>query len=196
MARALHAQDLADFIKERQAHQVRSLRQSKGVHLKMAAPGGAYEQACTDYAEDLGIEVAPRHASADISDAVATAVMWLCAGYAVELRGRKVVLVGRHLADVATVLKKSGSQVQVAAADTDTIGTEVMNGEVVVVDSSKVIVQSAMLRPDTVVIEVIPGGVEPAVFGRHDVTTTIQNQGLVPLTIAAMVDALINADHK
>jgi 5,10-methylene-tetrahydrofolate dehydrogenase/methenyl tetrahydrofolate cyclohydrolase len=193
MSRALHAQDLAEFIKERQAHQVRSLRQSKGVHLKMAAPGSVYAEACTDYAEDIGIEVAPQHPQADISDAVATAIMWLCAGYAVELRGRKVVLVGQHLSDVAAVLKKSGSNVELVHVVDDDLASRVMNGEIVIVDSPKVVLTSAMLRPASVLIEVIPGGAEPAVFARHDVSATIQNQGLVPLTVAAMVDSLINA---
>ncbi len=193
MSRALRAQDLAEFIKERQAHQVRSLRQSKGVKLNMAVPGGVYREICEDYATDLGVELGPNHKEVDITDAVATAVMWLCAGYGVELRDRNVVLVGQHLTDVAEILKKSGSHVEVVHVGDDDLAARVLNGAVVIVDSPKVIVQSAMLRPDSALIEVVPGGVEPTVFARHDVGATMQNEGLVPLTIAAMIDALIRA---
>jgi 5,10-methylene-tetrahydrofolate dehydrogenase/methenyl tetrahydrofolate cyclohydrolase len=196
--RTLIAQDIADFIKERQAHQVRSLRQAHGVQLTLTADtGNPSVEVYGDYAEDIGVafEVAKTAAKITTDPPEATAILWLCAGYNIETRGKQVAIVGNNeLTDhIADVLQKSGSSVLCLAPNDDQLAARVMSSEIVVTTASKVQVTADMLRPGTVVIELLPGGVEPTVFSRHDLLCTRQKEGLVPLTVAVIVDRLIAA---
>lgn len=259
----LNGKDLADFVKERQAHQVRALRQAHHVFPKLAIVVtvdnpviDVYMRMKRQYGEDILIEVDIHRVTVDeapatismlnaddsvhgiivqlpLSDPLRTdeivnlvapekdvdalgkdaiyeaatpmAIMWLLAGYNIELQGKKVLLIGRGKL-VGAPLEKSllASSVEVSVADRSTpdLATETLAADVIITATgSPAILYPDMIKQGAVVVDAgvasedgkTVGDVAPEMFERDDLTLTPPKGGVGPLTVSALFENVIRA---
>lgn len=259
----LSGAELTEYIKERQAKQVRALRQAWDVFPKLAiiqtkddAVIDTYARLKSRYGEDILVDVelhrvnedqaielidrlnadetvhgiivqlpladpartdelieavAPEKdvdalgSRAQLDPATPIAISWLLAGYNVELKGKKIVIVGAGRlvgAPLARMWRNSGYDVTVVEQPTDELASIVREADIVVsATGSAGLITSAMLRPDMVVVDAgtsseagkIVGDVAPDVRERHDLKITPEKGGVGPLTVCALFDNVIRA---
>lgn len=262
----LNGFELAEYIKERQARQVRGLRQAHGVIPKLAIVQtidnpviDKYVALKKAYGEDILIEVehykVPQIEAAAIVDrlnkddsihgiiiqlpleepqeteslvnlvtprkdvdglgkdayldpATPMAINWLLAGFNVELRNRKILIIGQGRLvgrPLAKMWLDSGLDVQTVDKDTEDITPFVKDAEVIVTATGVPrLITSKMLRPDVVVVDAatasengkLVGDVAEDVRERHDLTITPAKGGVGPLTVAALFDNVIRAARE
>ena len=259
----LNGRELAEFIKERQAKQVRALRQARGIAPKLSIvittdhPAiQTYVRMKQRYGADILVDVeinqvkqsevkeliAVKNADPTIhgiivqlpladptetdeicnsvaptkdvdalgKDAVyepATpmAIMWLLAGYNVELNGKKIVLLGRGKlvgAPLEKRLQTSGYDVVVIdRKSTDKI-EQVAEADIIITATGQPgILHSAMIKPGAVVVDAGVAGEQGKTVGdladdvrqRIDLIITPEKGGVGPLTICALFDNVIRA---
>ena len=263
MTKILSGSELVGYIKERQAQQVRALRQGSGIQPRLviiksasASPViDAYVRMKLRYSEDIMIEtivetmdesdmvtaimrlnndpqvhgvivqlplsdqtlvddivnaVAPEKdidglgVAPHYDSATATAINWLIAGYAIDLRGKKIAIVGNGRlvgAPLARMWRKSGYDVMVL--DRGSNVTDSLRDSQVIVAATGVprLITSSMVPVGAVVVDagtasedgVIVGDIDPDVRTRDDVQITPEKGGVGPLTIAAVFDNVIRA---
>ena len=264
--KVLNGSELAGYIKERQAKQVRALRQAHGVFPRLAIVQttddsviDTYVRVKKRYGEDILVDVEKfqvtedealvkihelnddpsvhgiivqlplrdRSRTDELLNAVASAkdvdalgenavldpatplaINWLLAGYNVDLRGKKIVIVGNGRlvgAPLAKMWQNSGYDVQVLDSSVQDMKGVVRSSDVVVsAAGSPGLISSDMLRPDMVVVDAatasedgkIVGDVASDVRGRHDLTMTPEKGGVGPLTVCALFDNVIRAARQ
>ncbi|MCL2037578.1 bifunctional 5,10-methylenetetrahydrofolate dehydrogenase/5,10-methenyltetrahydrofolate cyclohydrolase [Candidatus Saccharibacteria bacterium] len=267
MTKFLNGRDLADFIKERQAKQVRGLIQHDKIQPRLAIlttsrlgnenpPIETYMRMKHAYGEDIQIEVdiirAPqdelleivnklneddkvhgiiiqlpldeKYGTDEIVNAVAPAkdvdalgkdatldpatplaIIWLLAGYNIELKGKKVVIVGNGRLvgkPLTRMLRNSGVDVEVVDIDTPN-PNEILRAADVIISATGVanLIKSSDVKIGAVVVDAgtsseqgrIVGDVAPEVRERSDLTITPEKGGVGPLTIVALMDNTIRA---
>ena len=137
--------------------------------------------------------------------ATAMAINWLLAGYNVELRDKKIAIVGKGRlvgAPLERLWQTTGYDVTVYDSSTNDLGTA-LRGSGVVVTATGVpgLVTSQMLQPNAVVVDAgtaaehgkIVGDLAANVRERTDLTITPEKGGVGPLTVTALFDNVINA---
>lgn len=259
----LDGRELAGFIKERQAREVRGLRQAHAIRPKLAIVVTVehpaieiYMRMKTKYGADILIDVdihRVRQAEAlpliarlnedssvhgiivqlpledpaqtdEIVNAVAPgkdvdalgstalfepatpmAILWLLAGYNVDLRDKKVVLIGRGKlvgAPLERILASSGIDVQVADSSTPDIAAVCIGADVLITATGQPgLLTPAMIKPGAVVVDAgvageqgkTVGDLSEEVYRRDDLTITPAKGGVGPLTICALFDNVIRA---
>lgn len=261
--RILNGKELAEFIKERQAHEVRGLRQAAGVQPKLAIivtihhPAiEVYMRMKQRYGADILIDVdvhrvaqavvpklieqlnadasvhgiivqlplenpsqtdeivnmvAPEkdvdalgvHATYD--PATPMAILWLLAGYNVDLNGKKIVLVGKGKlvgAPLERILLSSEYDVSVVTRQTPDMAAVVGEADIIITATGNPgLVTSEMIKPNAVVVDAGVAGEEgktvgdlaPKVYERDDLTITPTKGGVGPLTICALFENVIRA---
>jgi methylenetetrahydrofolate dehydrogenase (NADP+)/methenyltetrahydrofolate cyclohydrolase len=259
----LNGLELAEFIKERQAHEVRSLRQAHGVQPKLAIivtidhPAiDTYVRMKQRYGADILIDVEVHRVSqadvpvliAELNDDVSVhgiivqlpledpaqtdeivdlvlpakdvdalgaqatldpatplAILWLLAGYNIELRGKKIVLVGRGKlvgAPLERILRTSEYDVEVVDRQTPDVPSVVSQADILVTATGVPgLITSAMIKERTVVVDAgvageqgkTVGDLADDVYERDDLTITPRKGGVGPLTICALFDNVIRA---
>lgn len=264
--KSLNGKDLADYIKERQVHEVRALRQARHINPKLAIVVtidhpviNVYMRMKKRYGADLNIDVdihqvtqqeAPaliRQLNADASvhgiivqlplerpeetDAIVNlvapekdvdglgqaplfdsatpmAILWLLAGYNIELRGKKVLLIGRgKLVGAALERMLRASDVDVSVADRSTIDlkAETLQADVIITATgSPAIIYPDMLKQGAVVVDAgvageegkTVGDVAPETYQRDDLVITPPKGGVGPLTVCALFDNVIRAARR
>lgn len=262
----LNGAELALYIKERQAKQVRALRQSWSVFPKLAiiqtvdSPViDTYVRLKRQYGQDILIEVDRYRLNEDeavtkirelneddsvhgiivqlpladasrttelvntvtpnkdvdalgehatLDPATPTAINWLLAGYNVELKGKKIVIVGNGRlvgAPLATMWQHSGYDVTVVDQETTQADQIIKSGDVIVSAVGQPgIIRSDIVRPGVVVVDAataseggkIVGDVSADVRERHDLTITPEKGGVGPLTVAALFDNVIRSARQ
>ncbi len=261
--RMLNGQEIADFIKERQAAQVRALRQAHRVNPKLAivrtnpAPVvDSYMKIKREYGADILVDVdvhtitqqeAPAliarlnddpavhgiivqlpipdpsqtvevldlvalakdvdglHTNAQLDAPTPTAIMWLLAGYNIELRGKNIVVVGQGRlvgAPLVRMMRASGLTVTIADRSTDDLPTTIRNADVVITATGVPgLIKADWLKIGAVVVDAgvstdkngLVGDVDPAARERTDLTMTPVRGGVGPLTVCALFDNVIRA---
>ena len=262
--RELNGSELAGFIKERQAKQVRALRQAWHINPRLAIvtdvenpvietymrlkqrygadilidveihrvpAGGALEViqelnnrddvqgiilqlpiSNSDQTEELlesireDKDVDGLRKRAIFQAATPTAISWLLAGYGVDLKNKKVAIVGRGRLVGAPLEKmwlKSGVDVTVFEKGDDL--SQLINYDIIVSATGVPgLIKSRMIKPKSVVIDAgtasengkIVGDVSEEVRQRNDVTITPKKGGVGPLTVSALFDNVITACLK
>ena len=262
--RELNGSELAGFIKERQAKQVRALRQAWHINPRLAIvtdvenpvietymrlkqrygadilidveihrvpAGGALEviQELNNRDDVQGIilqlpisnpeqteellesiqedkDVDGLRKKAIFQAATPTAINWLLAGYGVDLKGKKVAIVGRGRLVGAPLEKmwlKSGVDVTVFEKGDDL--SQLINYDIIVSATGVPgLIKSQMIRTKTVVVDAgtasengkIVGDVSEEVRQRNDVIITPKKGGVGPLTVSALFDNVITACLK
>ena len=262
--RELNGLELAGFIKERQAKQVRALRQAWHINPRLAIitdvenpvietymrlkqrygadilidveihrvpAGGALEViqelnnrddvqgiilqlpiSNSDQTEELlesireDKDVDGLRKRAIFQAATPTAINWLLAGYGVDLKNKKVAIVGRGRLVGAPLEKmwlKSGVDVTVFEKGDDL--SQLINYDIIVSATGVPgLIKSQMVKTKTVVVDAgtasengkIVGDVSEEVRQRNDVIITPKKGGVGPLTVSALFDNVITACLK
>ncbi len=262
----LNGSELAGFIKERQARDVRRLVQADNVEPKLAIvltidhpTINVYMRMKKKYGADLGIAVdvhqvkqddapalikklnaddsvygmivqlplerpeetealvnlvAPEKdvdalgAKATFEPATPLAILWLLAGYNVELKGKKVLLVGRGKlvgAPLERMLAASGIDVSVADSKTTDLKAEVLAADVVITATGRHgLLTTDMFKAGAVVVDAgvageggkTVGDLAPDVYERDDLTITPTKGGVGPLTVCALFENVIRAAQR
>jgi methylenetetrahydrofolate dehydrogenase (NADP+)/methenyltetrahydrofolate cyclohydrolase len=265
--RFLNGKELAGFIKERQAKQVRGLRQAHGVQPKLAIVMTDLDNKVIDiyvrmkkrYGEDILIDVDIHKVEqtsirellntlsndekvhgiivqlplSDMSEAdeilalvnsdkdvdglapdssfepaTALAIMWLLAGYNINMLGKKVVLVG-HGKLVGQPLERLllADQITPTIVDINTPNSETIIKEAdILVSATGVagLIKPAQIKQGAVVVDAgvaseggkTVGDVSPEVYERADLTITPIKGGVGPLTVCALFDNVIRAAQR
>ena len=262
--RELNGSELAGFIKERQAKQVRALRQAWHINPRLAIvtdvenpvietymrlkqrygadilidveihrvpAGGALEviQELNNRDDVQGIILQLPISNPDQTDellesiredkdvdglrkraifqaATPTAISWLLAGYGVDLKNKKVAIVGRGRLVGAPLEKmwlKSGVDVTVFEKGDDL--SQLINYDIIVSATGVPgLIKSQMIKTKAVVVDAgtasengkIVGDVSEEVRQRNDVIITPKKGGVGPLTVSALFDNVITACLK
>lgn len=136
--------------------------------------------------------------------ATPTAIMWLLAGFGIELKNKKVVLVGRGKLvgkPLQLMMEQSGIDVSVCDEDNDVAGA-IKNADIIItatgspgVITSKMIPQGAVVVDAGVAVEKgkSVGDLDNEVYGRDDLTITPKKGGVGPLTVCALFENVIKA---
>ena len=262
--RELNGSELAGFIKERQAKQVRALRQAWHINPRLAIvtdvenpviemymrlkqrygadilidveihrvpAGGALEViqelnnrddvqgiilqlpiSNSDQTEELlesireDKDVDGLRKRAIFQAATPTAISWLLAGYGVDLKGKKVAIVGRGRL-VGAPLEKMWlkSDVDVTVFEKGDDLSQLINYDIIVSATGVPgLIKSRMIKPKAVVIDAgtasengkIIGDASEEVRQRNDVIITPKKGGVGPLTVSALFDNVITACLK
>lgn len=259
----LNGLELASFVKERQAHQVRGLRQAHKIFPKLAIIRTsddpriiAYIKLKQRYGADIGIEV-DEHAinqaevksllnklnadgsvhgiilqlpladplqteellnavspakdvdglgqGAKFDPATPLAILWLLAGYNIELSGKHIVVVGQGRlvgAPLTRMLQASGQEVESVTKAADNLPAVVRAADILVTATGVPgLIKGDMIQPGAVVVDAgvatdsgkLVGDVTPDVRERHDLTITPEKGGVGPLTVCALFDNVIRA---
>jgi methylenetetrahydrofolate dehydrogenase (NADP+)/methenyltetrahydrofolate cyclohydrolase len=260
--RLLNGAELAGFIKERHAGQVRSLHGRKIfpklaiVQVKDDPVINTYVHLKQKYGSDIGVEVdihkvsqadTPKlldllsnddsvhgiivqlpltdptqtdeivdlvdpakdvdslGANSSFEPATPMAILWLLAGYNIELKGKKVVLVGRGKlvgAPLEAILKSSGVDVEVIDGPTPKLGEATRQADILIsAASSAEIISADMIKQNAVVVDAgvasedgkTLGNLQAGVYDRDDLTLTPPKGGVGPLTVCALFENVIRA---
>lgn len=263
----LNGAELAAYIKERQGHQVRGLRQARGIAPKLAIilttdnrVSEAYINKKKRYGADILIDVDLYHVKqkdapeligklnddasvhgiivqlpledvsatdeivnlvspekdvdglgkgAKFDPATPLAILWLLAGYNVELKaGRQVLLVGQGRL-VGAPLKKlmEASDITPLVADkyTEDLKAETLKADVIITATGKHgVITSDMVKDGAVVVDAgvaseggkTVGDLAPEVYERDDLTLTPHKGGVGPLTVCALFDNVIRSAER
>lgn len=137
--------------------------------------------------------------------ATATAIDWLLAGYNVQLKERKIAIVGRGRlvgAPLERLWRTAGLDVSVYDDATEDLTSQLRQADIIVTATgSPGLITSGMVSPGSVVVDagtaseggVIVGDVAPEVRERSDLVITPVRGGVGPLTIAVLFDNVITA---
>ncbi|HSX28229.1 MAG TPA: bifunctional 5,10-methylenetetrahydrofolate dehydrogenase/5,10-methenyltetrahydrofolate cyclohydrolase [Candidatus Saccharimonadales bacterium] len=264
--RFLNGADLAGYMKERQARQVRGLRQAAHVFPRLAIiltdehPASLkYIQLKQKYGEDILVDVVVEQVSVDqaittierhnqdplthgtivqlpIADpsqtdavlraiapekdvdglgsnqffdpATPTAILWLMAGYNIEPRAKKVVVIGQGRlvgTPLVRMLQDSGVEPIIANRHSDLVKVCEDADIIITATGHPGLLTSDIIPQKAVVIDagvageggVLKGDVADDVYTtRDDLTITPQKGGVGPLTVIALFDAVIRAARR
>lgn len=133
------------------------------------------------------------------------AILWLLAGYNVDLKNKKVVLVGRGKlvgAPLEKILKYSGVDVEVVDGPTDKLEEITKTADILIsAANSAEIISREMIKEGAVVVDAgvasedgkTVGNLQPEVYRRDDLTITPAKGGVGPLTVCALFENVIRA---
>ena len=261
----LNGSELAGFIKERHAHQVRGLRANK-IFPKLAIVQAkddpvinTYVNLKQKYGADIGIEVEVHRPSqgevselleqlnrdasvhgiivqlplpdpaqtdeivnmvspvkdvdalgknAQFEPATPMAIMWLLAGYNIDLKGKQVLIVGHGKlvgTPLARLLVKSGIDVSVADENTKDLKEKALTADVIVTATgSPGVLRADMLKDGAVVVDAgvasedgkVIGDLAADVYEREDLIITPQKGGVGPLTVCALFENVVRTANR
>lgn len=259
----LNGKELAGYIQERQAREVRALRQAHGIAPKLAIVVtvdnpviNLYMRLKKQYGADILIDVdvhkvqqsevpellsvlsndasvhgiivqlpledpsktdeivnlvpANKDVDAlgekpDFDPATPMAIMWLLAGYNIDLRAKRVLLVGKGKlvgAPLERMFVASGLDVHVADRSTKDLAAETVQADVIITATGRpAILYPDMIKQGAVVVDAgvasedgkTVGDVDESVYQRDDLTITPAKGGVGPLTVCALFENVIRA---
>jgi methylenetetrahydrofolate dehydrogenase (NADP+)/methenyltetrahydrofolate cyclohydrolase len=142
---------------------------------------------------------------ATLTPATAMAIDWLLAGYNVELKGRKIAIVGNGRlvgAPLSKLWASAGLDITVYDDTSEDLLNEVRKAQIIVSATGiPGLITSRMVQPGAVVVDAgtasengkIVGDVADELRERDDLTITPEKGGVGPLTVTALFDNLIQA---
>ena len=144
-------------------------------------------------------------AQTNFEPATPMAIMWLLAGFNVNLQGKKVLLIGRGKLvgqPLEKILQASGIEFTVADRSTKDLAKESLEADIIITATgSPAIVYSDMVKQGAVVVDAgvasedgkTVGDVAPELYDRDDITITPTKGGVGPLTVCALFENVIRA---
>lgn len=158
-------------------------------------------------APDKDVDALGKDATCD--PATPMAILWLLAGYNIELlKGKHVMLIGRGKlvgAPLEKMLLASGVNVHVADRETTDLRAETLQADVIITATgSPAILYPDMIKEGAVVVDAGVAGEEgktvgdlaPEVYERDDLTLTPTKGGVGPLTVCALFENVIRAARR
>jgi len=260
--RLLNGTELAGFIKERHAQQVRALRADK-IYPKLAIVQAkddpiinTYVRLKQEYGADIGAEV-ERHISlqsevpkilnklsiskdvhgiivqlpledpsatdkivnlvnpkkdvdalgdrSEFEPATPMAILWLLNGYNIELRGKRILLIGKGKlvgAPLEKMLKQSDLNVEVIDREIPDLKEHALEADIIITATGRpAILYPDMIKTGAVIVDAgvasesgkTVGDLAPEVYDRQDLTLTPLKGGVGPLTVCALFENVIRA---
>lgn len=147
-------------------------------------------------------------AKASFDPATPAAILWLLAGYNIDLRGKKVLLIGKGKLvglPLKKILETNGNDVEIVDRQTKDLKAETLKADVLIsATGSPAIIYSNMIKPDAVVIDAgvasedgkTVGDVADDVYEREDISITPKKGGVGPLTVCALFENVILATKR
>lgn len=142
------------------------------------------------------------------SPATPMAIIWLLAGYNVELNGKHILLVGRGRlvgAPLEKMLLSSGYDVETIDKKVTDLSKHTLNADVIIsATGSPSVLHADMIKTNTVVVDAgvasesgkTVGDLADDVYERDDLTLTPRKGGVGPLTVCALFDNVIRATRQ
>lgn len=263
MKKELNGRELAGYIKERQAHVVRSLIQNEKIFPKLAIIQvkddpviNTYVRLKKKYGADIRIDVDVHNISqADVKKllsilnedksvhgiiiqlplldtsqtdellravapdkdvdalggkttlfpATPQAILWLLAGYNIELKGKTIAVVGQGKLVGAPLTKQlinDGHNVVVIDKDTKDIDSKLLQADIIVTATGQPgIISSKCVKDGAVIVDAgvatedgkTLGDVHDDLYEREDIIITPKKGGVGPLTVCALFENVILA---
>ena len=137
-----------------------------------------------------------------------TAILWLLAGYNIELNGNHILIVGNGKLvgqPLSKMLKDSGQQVTIADINTNNLTELSLRSDLIITATgSPGVLKSNMIQPGSTVIDAgvttdngkTVGDLDEDVYLRHDLTLTPLKGGVGPLTICSLFANVIKSAQK
>jgi methylenetetrahydrofolate dehydrogenase (NADP+)/methenyltetrahydrofolate cyclohydrolase len=147
-------------------------------------------------------------ANPEFDPATPMAILWLLAGYNIDLAGKKIWLIGRGKlvgAPLEKMLKNSGYNVTVIDKDVEKMADKTREAEILITATGKAgIIKPEMIGQNAVVVDAgtaseggkTIGDLAPEVYERDDLTITPSKGGVGPLTVCALFENVIYAADK
>jgi methylenetetrahydrofolate dehydrogenase (NADP+) / methenyltetrahydrofolate cyclohydrolase len=141
----------------------------------------------------------------DFDPATPMAILWLLNGYNIELKGKKVLLIGRGKlvgAPLERILKASGLNVEVIDREVPDLAKHTLDADVIITATgSPAILFPDMIKSGAVVVDAgvaseegkTVGDLAPSVYERDDLILTPEKGGVGPLTVTALFENVIRA---
>lgn len=142
---------------------------------------------------------------AEYEPATPRAIMWLLAGYDVQLQGKKIVLIGQGKlvgAPLYKSLQASGHDVHIADRETSNLEELLLSADIIITATgSPAIIYPEMLKSGAIVVDAgvasedgkTVGDLHPTVYERDDLILTPTKGGVGPLTVCALFENTITA---
>jgi methylenetetrahydrofolate dehydrogenase (NADP+)/methenyltetrahydrofolate cyclohydrolase len=136
------------------------------------------------------------------------AIMWLLSGYNVDLRGKKILLVGRGKlvgAPLEKIFATSGLDVESVDRSAKDLSEHTLDADVIITATgSPAILYADMIKQGAVVVDAgvasesgkTVGDLSPEIYERDDLTITPQKGGVGPLTVCALFENVIRAAQR
>ena len=133
------------------------------------------------------------------------AILWLLSGYDIDLRGKRILLIGRGKlvgAPLEKIFQDSGLKVEVVERDVEDLAKHTKTADVIITATgSPAILYPDMIKQGAVVVDAgvaseegkTVGDLAPEVYERDDLTITPQKGGVGPLTVCALFENVIRA---
>jgi methylenetetrahydrofolate dehydrogenase (NADP+)/methenyltetrahydrofolate cyclohydrolase len=145
---------------------------------------------------------------ATFEPATPMAIMWLLAGYSIDLNGKDVLLIGRGKLvgqPLERMLKSSGINVSLADRETADLKSETLKADIIITATgSPAILYPDMIKEGAVVVDAgvasedgkTVGDVDDSLYERFDLTITPKKGGVGPLTVCALFENVITAAKR
>lgn len=136
------------------------------------------------------------------------AIMWLLAGYNIEMKNKNILLIGKGKlvgAPLEKILKNAGHNVNIINREVNDISVYTIQADIIITATgSPAIIYPEMIKHGAVVIDAgvasedgkTVGDVAPEVYQREDLTITPAKGGVGPLTVCALFENLIRATQQ
>jgi methylenetetrahydrofolate dehydrogenase (NADP+)/methenyltetrahydrofolate cyclohydrolase len=143
--------------------------------------------------------------NATFEPATPMAIMWLLAGYNIELQGKKILLVGKGKlvgAPLLKILESAGHDVSVATRETQSLSALTIEADIIITAAgSPAILFPDMIKEGAVVVDAgvasedgkTVGDLDQDVYERDDLTLTPVKGGVGPLTVCALFENVLRA---
>jgi methylenetetrahydrofolate dehydrogenase (NADP+)/methenyltetrahydrofolate cyclohydrolase len=144
-------------------------------------------------------------ARSEFDSASATAILWLLAGYGVELAGKHIVVVGQGRlvgAPLTAMLRRSGHDVTACDSKTENLSEEVARADLLISATGVPrLIKAGWLKQGAVAVDAgtadeqgaLVGDLDDAVYERDDLKLTPKKGGVGPLTVCALFENLLRA---
>ena len=145
---------------------------------------------------------------AKFEPATPMAILWLLAGYNIELKGKHILLIGRGKLvgePLEKILKNSGYDVEVIGREVKSIAKHTKNADIIITATgSPAVLYPDMIKQGAVVVDAgvaseegkTVGDLSPEVYKRDDLTVTPPKGGVGPLTVCALFENVIRAAQR
>lgn len=137
--------------------------------------------------------------------ATPTAIMWLLAGYNVDLAGKEIAIVGKGRlvgSPLARMFTDSNFSVSIYGRDTQDLTAKLNQADIIVSATGKPgLIIPDMIKQGAIVVDAgtssekgkTVGDLHPNVYEREDLTVTPQKGGVGPLTVCALFENVIKS---
>lgn len=144
----------------------------------------------------------------DFDPATPMAIFWLLAGYNIDLKDKKVVIIGKGKLvgkPLEKMLKASGIDVVVTDRQTENLAKTTYEADVIITATgSPAILHTDMIKQGAVIVDAgvaseagkTVGDLDDSVYERDDLVITPKKGGVGPLTVCSLFENVIKAANN